>query len=77
MTTSEPKAGLRDLVVCDDRRNPEATERLAVTLGYQPLADRQRPERPRPQFLTEFAEELIDATRFDVTASGGIHAGCP
>ena len=48
-----------------------------VALRYQPLADRQRPERSRLQLLSKLCEELLDATRFDVTASGGIHSGGP
>src|SRR5438105_14806491 len=47
MTTSEPKAGLRDLVVCDDGRDPERPLLLAARLGYVHPLDRQRVERVR------------------------------
>jgi hypothetical protein len=74
VTTSEPKTGLRDLGVCDDGRNPQATL-AAIAFGDQPLTGGQRPERPRPQFLPKFGKELLDATRFDVAAGVGIDPG--
>jgi hypothetical protein len=60
-----------------ESRNPEATKRLAVTLGYQALADRQQPERPGFELAVQFPQELLHATHFDVTASRGVNAGCP
>ena len=66
--------------ICTDpileRRDPEATH-PAIAFGYQPLADRQRPERPRPQLAAQLREELLHATRFDVAASRGVNPGCP
>jgi hypothetical protein len=59
-----------------ERWYPKATH-PAIAFGDQPLPDWQRPERPRPQLLANLAEELLDATRFDVAAGVGINAGCP
>ena len=54
-----------------ERWYPMATL-AAIALGYQPLPDRHRPERSHLQLLAQLGEELLDATRFDVTPRGGI-----
>jgi hypothetical protein len=55
MTTSEPKAGLRDLVVCDDRRHPERS-RAAVPLRYLHRAHRRREITPRREPIPELVQ---------------------
>jgi hypothetical protein len=57
-----------------ERRDPQATH-PAVAFGDQALADRQRPERSRPQLAAQPREELLHATRFDVAASLGVNTG--
>jgi hypothetical protein len=80
------KAGLKDRLHDEleghlddailERRDAQPTV-STVALGYQALADRQRPELARLQLAAQLRKEPLHATRFDVTASVGVDPGRP
>jgi hypothetical protein len=58
-----------------DGRDPEATE-LAVRLGNEPLAHRQRAETTVLQRRPQFVEEDLDSSRsLNVVGSSSVHPG--